>query len=404
MDSGHYWLQPSDYPQKQPLWRLYREVTQYEYVNPDRAFEVFEQVWRNLENYTGTPDDWHNAAMVAARVGHRDAELRLIQCGLMEWPEDVDLLCDELQLRITSHRDPERARALVRTLEEMPLQKKGAFWRYWVYLAIYYARVEHDPQRAFNLLNEGLRYVRRENVMDILRNYRRVLVDSVPLRDIRDEKDLEDYHKWTLKTLEEQYLMGLRLGLENGYVLATELARLYQEQAGRETKILGPEPDGVENGTGAREARSQEREDYLSKALYYLDLAEKLYTGDPNHPISEIYEQRLRILMAQRKYGEALQLIQSLRYTLRGRIRQDFSPIIMWERAARGTGQSLEELEDILGIPRRTTGPEMRPDVLGEVVNLLFADDGRLLEELANRYPPIREVLFKVYNRLTGAR
>ncbi len=26
------------------------------YVNPDRAYEIFEQVWEDLENYTGDPN------------------------------------------------------------------------------------------------------------------------------------------------------------------------------------------------------------------------------------------------------------------------------------------------------------------------------------------------------------
>lgn len=358
-----YIREPSDsqVQPKKPLWRLYREVTQYEYVNPERAFEVFEQVWEDLENYTGTPDEWHNTSMVAARVGHREAELRLIQCGLMEWPDNVDLLCDELQLRITTHRCPERAREIAQALGEMELSKKAPYWRYWVYMAIYYGRFLHNPQRALEFLDEGLKYVRRDSVMDILRNYRRVLVDSVPVRGIRDEKDLEDYHRWVLQTLEDRYLMGLRLGLENGYVLASELAQLYQEQAGLET--LYAEEAATDTG-------EQERENYLAKALNYLDLAEKLYTGDPNHHITSIYEQRFRILMAQHRYGEALSLIQSLRYTLRGRIRHDFSLAIMWERAARSTGQSLEELEEILGISRRAASPGVSSDARKEAPKL----------------------------------
>lgn len=233
--------------------------------------------------------------------------------------------------------------------------------------------------------------------MDILRNYRRVLVDSAPVREIQDEKDLEEYHRWVLQTLEERYLMGLRLGLENGYVLASELAQLYQEQAGRENLRY---PEHVEEG--ATDAGERVGENYLAKALHYLELAEKLYTGDLNHPITPIYEQRFRILMAQRKYGEALSLIQSLRYTLRGRIRQDFSPAIMWERAARSTGQSLEELEEILGIPKGTVSPGTSPNALNEAVNLLFAEDGRLLEEVARHYPQIRKTLAMVCSRLEG--
>jgi len=228
--------------------------------------------------------------------------------------------------------------------------------------------------------------------MDILRSYRRVLVDSIPVRPIeRNLKDLEEYHRWILETLEERYQMGLRLGLENGYVLATELARLYQEQAGREG--LSPSSAG-EPG--------EPSQDYLEKALYYLELAEKLYTGDPNHPITEIYDQRMRILMAQRKYGEALQLIQSLRYTLRGRIRQDFSPAVMWERAARSTGQSLEELEAVLGIPARPARSEEASEVLNTAVNMLFANDGQLLEEIARQYPQVAKTLQKIVHRLQG--
>lgn len=141
--------------------------------------------------------------------------------------------------------------------------------------------------------------------MDILRSYRSVLVDNVPSssRRLTDLSSVETYHTYIFETLESRYLLGLKLGVENDYVLARDLARLYQERAGFIVASSNSQDQGI----------SQQRADeFLDKALNFLTLSEKLYTGDSNHPINDIYIARIRILMSQRGYNEALNLIRSL--------------------------------------------------------------------------------------------
>lgn len=170
----------------------------------------------------------------------------------------------------------------------MPRKQTGPCWRFWGYGAIYHATTLNDPATALQLLDDGLLAVKRDGLMDILRTYRRVLIDSVPLRKLDSIDQLAAYQQEAISILESRYRMGIQLGIENAYVLAQDLARLHQERAGVE----------------ADESTPNENNAYLRKELAYLDLAEKLYTGDPNHQIWNIYVQRVRILMAQHKYGK----------------------------------------------------------------------------------------------------
>lgn len=294
-------------PQKRKSLRaFYHEVERYEYTNPQKARELFDHILEEgLDNYTASPDLWHNASMVAGRVLHRVAQLALVEAGLQEWPDDVDLLCDALQYSQSTHYNPQKAQEIWQRLENMPREVTGPYWRFWVYGATYHAMYLCNPQKGLELLDEGLRWVKRDGLMDILRSYRRVFVDSTPLERIEDQEQLEAYHKRVLKILEERYKLGLTLGVEDGYVLAIELARLYQERAGAELFS----PSSNEQTVGQPPSAGN---NYLKRALEYLDLAERMYTGNPSHPIWEIYEARARILMAERRYGEALKLLRSL--------------------------------------------------------------------------------------------
>jgi len=373
--------------QRKSLWPFYHEVEIYEYTDPRRARELFNQILEEgLDNYTAPPDLWHNVAMVAGRVNHREAQLAFVQAGLREWPDNVDLLCDELQYRHSSHYDPEKAKEIWSKLTEMPREATSPYWRFWVYGAIYHARELHDPKTALELLDEGLKWVTRDALMDVLRSYRRALVDSVPSELLEDREQVIAYQRQALRILEDRYKLGLALGVENGYVLAVELARLYQELAG-----MGMIGSSVISSTAEREnsigEQNLDREiDYLDKALEYLDLAERLYTGNPNHPVWMIYEARIRILMAQRRYGDALKLLRSLPQS---RLRGDPSLATMLRLASLMTGEKIEE--------------EMSESDFMSALSAILDNNGELLFRIASQNPAVSSVLRHVVQRLGGA-
>jgi hypothetical protein len=351
------------------LWAVYDEASQYEYADPDRAHEVFTQLLtEGLENYTASPDLWHNTSMSAARAKHREAEEAVVLRGQQEWPDNIDLMCDELQLRHTTHYDLIRAREIWGRLDGMDRKKTAPYWRFWVYGAIYHATILYDPVTALNLLNEGLRSVSRDSVTDILRNYRRVVVDSIPTEALEDEAKVVATQESTLNMLEGHLRLGMRLGVENGYVLATELARLYCERAG--TAI--DETDPTEE--------FKKREYYIKKALSYLDYAEVMYTrsGSSNYPIWEVYEQRISILMAQRKYEEALYLLRS---QPRSRLRDP-------------------SLETMLKFATLMTGGKLEMDFNDALDALLLQDGGARLLGMAQRDPGTKMLLRYIVQRL----
>lgn len=111
----------------------------------------------------------------------------------------------------------------------MPTKKTAPYWRFWVFGAMYHVAILRDPDSAMKLLDEGVRSVTRDALMDILASYRRVLVDSIPRHLLKDEKDMREYQLQTLDLLEKRYKLGISLGIENAYVLARELAKLHQE-------------------------------------------------------------------------------------------------------------------------------------------------------------------------------
>jgi tetratricopeptide (TPR) repeat protein len=273
------------------LWRIGQAARQHEFSNPAESRKIIDGILNNIDSYDASPLTWHTLAMIAGRVDHDEARLIIIQAGLRQWPEDVDLLCEEMQMLASPAEgcNPRLGELKWKELVEMDRAKTGSYWRFWVYGAIHLARSLNSPKQALELLDEGLAHVDRDSLVDIFRSYRRVLVDSVPLRELSGMEDVSDYQSWATKVLEERLTLGLQLGLENGYVLAAELAQLYQERASI--------------GTG---------DDNLKKALSYLETAERLYTGNRNHPIWDIYVSRARILMALRRYGDALKLLRSL--------------------------------------------------------------------------------------------
>ncbi|WP_322490450.1 hypothetical protein [Chloroflexus sp.] len=364
------------------LWSFYLEVDGLEFSNQQKARERFDQILaEGLGHYTGPPDLWHNTAMTAGRVQHHQAQLAVVEEGLREWPNNVDLLCDALQYRYSSHFDQEQAQRLWQTLASMPREQTGPYWRFWTYGAIYHATTLNDPATALQLLDDGLLFVKRDGLMDILRTYRRVLIDSVPLRKLDSIDQLAAYHQEALDILESRYQMGIQLGIENAYVLAQDLARLYQERA----------------GVAADESSPKENDAYLRKALEYLDLAEKLYTGDPNHQVWSIYVQRVRILMAQHKYGEALKILRSLPERMR---EGDPSLATMYKLAAYMTGEPIEPLADRRATVAGQAAEKTEKEHLEEALQLIFANEGSLLFEIAKDNPAVAHILRRIVRAL----
>jgi tetratricopeptide (TPR) repeat protein len=350
---------------KKPLWRIRPELEKLEFTSPSRAREIMDEFLGEIDSYTGSPDMWHTIAMIAGRAKHYDARLLIIQAGLQEWPNNVDLLCEQLQNYYggASNYDPLLAKQTWERLCSLDKETVKPYWRYWVYGAIYHAIELKDSQTALNLLDEGLLYIRRDSLMDIFRSYRRILIDSIPLKQLQNQDEIKEYQAWVLNTLEEKYKLGIMLATENGYALATDLATLYQEQAGN----------------------SSQENDYLEKALSYLDLAENLYTGSGNHPIWDIYTVRIRIYMAQHRYGDALKILKSLPEQLTD---NDPSLGTMKKLCGYMTGESIDENK-----------PSTEPDLdtaIKAAIPALFQNDGEILRALIHQNPSMKSILLKV--------
>lgn len=382
--------------EKKSLWPFYYQIETCEYSDPLQAYRLIEDILEEgLDRYTAPPDTWHNAAMVAGRVQHRDAQLLLVEAGLNEWPDNVDLLCDAMSYRQTTHYDPERLEQIWNKLSSMDRQKTAPYWRFWVYAATYYALERDDPKTAEEFLDKGLCSVRRDAVMDILRSYRRIYVDSVPLSPLESDDSVTASQEEALDKLERRFKLGIQLGVENAYVLATELARLYQERAGCTT-------DKWPEDLTAEGKASRKRDDYLTTALAYLDLAEKLYTGNTNHPIWDIYESRIRIQMAQRRYGDALKLLRSLP---QARLRADPSLSTLLSLASEMTGEKLANeqaasKQNAHQLDEGQISPQRVLENLETVFNTLLGNDGEILFQVACQNPQVREVLSHVMLRL----
>jgi hypothetical protein len=302
---------------KKPLYPIYFAARSLRFDNPSAAYQLLDEAHKDLSIYSDTPEIWHNIAIIAARVQHNGAELAFVLAGLGEWPNDVDLLCDALQLFRTSSYDPDRAADIWKRLQAMDRNSTGPFWRFWVFGAIYLAQDLHQREEGVKLLDEGLRSVRRDGLMDVLRSYRQVLLDTPPSQPYANEGEMKLQYAKSIETIEARYRLGIDLGVENGYVLALDLAKLLQERA------------------GAQEKESGKARDFLKQALDYLDLAESMYTANANHPISDIYNQRASIYMAQHRYGDALRLLQSIKTE---RVPDPQSYVVMRKYAAVSSG------------------------------------------------------------------
>lgn len=294
-NTNHGDEEPQDLPAKKPLYPVYFNARGLLGQNPSVSYKLLDEAYRDIDSFTSGPDIWHNTGIIASRVLHLDAELGFVTAGLREWPNDVDLLCDALQLYRTTSYNPDLAADTWKQLQAMDRGVTGPYWRFWVFGAVYLAQDLHDREEGVNLLDQGLRAVKRDGLMDVLRSYRNVLIDTPPSRPYANEEETKERFKDSIALIESRYRLGIDLGIENGYVLALDLAKLSQERAGSQQMMAG------------------KPRDFLREALDYLDLAENMYTGDPNHGIGEIYLRRASIYMAQHRFGDALRLLQSAR-------------------------------------------------------------------------------------------
>jgi tetratricopeptide (TPR) repeat protein len=241
-----------------------------------------------LDFITGSPSDWFNLAVEARRVNNYTAARHVLEEATKRYPDDVDLLCELLQFQYGNRAQADET---WQRLRSMDVDQVSGYWRYWVYGATYLARYLHDQKAALELLETGLLRVRFADLQNVLGHYRIVLLDGDTLLSTHTPEQMAQRYREYLGIIEERYKLGLELGVECGYVLAVSLARLLRERTASSW-------EGSANT--------------INEALHYLDLAERAYTHDPNHPIWDIYIEKAITLMAARRYADALQVLRSL--------------------------------------------------------------------------------------------
>lgn len=270
----------------------------------------------NLSDLRGSPNEWFNLITHASRVDYTTAEHKIFEAALQAHPDDVDLLCQWFQFQY-AHGTTQDAAAVWQRIEELGEEKTAPYWRYWVYRATLLANFMNDREQAVTYLDRAQKHVIAEGLLNVFRHYRRALIDGGVKPSASGDEPVNDYHALADK-VESMFRAGLRLGIENGYVLATELARLLRERSAGKTE--------------------EEADHILDEALDLLDLAERTYTRNPNHPIDEIYAEKAITFMARRRYADALQLFRSLPPFL-----LDQSMLVMARYAANMTGQKFEQ-------------------------------------------------------------
>lgn len=387
---------------KHSLWPVYHQLAFLTVVNPPQAYRGFSELIPHLDEYEGAPDVWHNLSIDASRANHEDAELAIITKGLEQWPENVDLLCDAFSLHQSagSFFDPAMAAHFWHILDSMDRQKTARYWRFWSFGAIYLAKDLYSPSQAVKLLDEGILRVPRDGLRGVLSTYRAVLSTSAPDSDPRSDDQIRQDYVRAFEITEKRLRLGIEMGIPSAYVLAIDLAEMYEERAGMM-------PDATYGRSEAVTSHMNYQAAYLDRAMQWVDLAEARYTGDSNHPIWRIYIVRARILMAQRKYGDALRYLRSLPPSER----EDRQIQTLIRLAAISTGERLDEIElggpsgdaggqgSGGGEPSRSEPDNPSPD---EVLQQLFANGGRALEMLARQYGEIRDIVFDVARRLRG--
>lgn len=274
------------------LAEFHRRVNGASYRNPEWGRQQIRAFIPERHTYTGSADSWFNLCAEAGRLDFREERFQITEAGLREHPDNLDLLCDQLQGCYGVLNQPQQAQDIWTRLEQ--LDESKYYWRYWTFGAIYHGRMLRNREKALELLDTGLCYVSSDHINNIIRAYRNILIDYPPSQTIRNQEERERVEKEAFIKMEGLYKWAISLGVEDGYSLAISLATLYQERA--ESKLVNQQGQG----------------ELLQQALHYLDLAEKMFTGNTNHPIWEIYLPKARIYMGQRRYADALNFFSVL--------------------------------------------------------------------------------------------
>ena len=272
-----------------------------------------ELIGGDLEALRGSPTEWFNLATGAARIDYTSAQHRILEAALRAHPDDVDLLCERFQFAYAHGSTADSIEAW-QPIEDMGEEQTAPYWRYWAYRSLFLARDLNQKAEAVKFLDRASQFVTPADLLNIFRHYRAILIDGA-LKPSSTPDELTKYENLA-SLVKEQYLKGLNLGIENGYVLATDLARLLRERSAGKS--------------------SEDANKTLDQALDLLDEAERIYTNNPNHPVSRIYVEKAITLMARRRYADALQIFRSLpAYSLD----LDESMRVMRNYAANMTGQ-----------------------------------------------------------------
>nr|VFJ44549.1 MAG: hypothetical protein BECKFM1743A_GA0114220_1001812 [Candidatus Kentron sp. FM]VFJ53659.1 MAG: hypothetical protein BECKFM1743C_GA0114222_101273 [Candidatus Kentron sp. FM]VFK09879.1 MAG: hypothetical protein BECKFM1743B_GA0114221_101194 [Candidatus Kentron sp. FM] len=273
-----------------PLMDVHRRVERLPYQLAEAALEMLVEALRDnpqrLEHED--PNSMHNLVMHASKIQHSDIEEQLLGIFIGACPSDVDLQADLLQFYYGNRWDLagcERQWQILNDDEIVNPAEREANWRYWVFGALYHARVKHDIATAQELMRQGLEAVPGRHKSDILRNFENVFIDFAAGSLLN--------HEAVLDALKE----GVAAGWSGGYTLALKLATLLQQRA------LTPKDTGSEKNI---EPKNEKSIDLLRKALDWLSVAESLFTNNPNHPITEIYRARINILMGLEDYRAAI--------------------------------------------------------------------------------------------------
>ncbi|NOG56002.1 MAG: hypothetical protein HND57_17015 [Planctomycetes bacterium] len=230
------------------------------------------------------PDSMHNLATHAARLGRSDLEERLLKVFVQSKPRNVDLHADLLQFYHGKRWRPDLCEEHWQAMnhDDIPKEVREQYWRYWVYGAIYHAKVKRDLTTARQLLIDGLERVNGSEKAQVLGAFERVMIDYSPSPQyVEVVEQIEKY---------------IKSGARRGYTLACKLAELLQEQA-------FVQEGGKETPEGRR---------LLQRALGWLSIAESSFTNDGNHPIKDIYRPRINILMGLGDYREAIDYMLAL--------------------------------------------------------------------------------------------
>lgn len=228
-------------------------------------------------------DSMHNLVMHASKVERSDIEEQLLLSFISAAPGNVDLQADLLQFYYGKRWNPaacERQWQILNDDRVVAPKDRASHWRYWMFGALYHARVKHDTVRAQELVTQGLKTVPGRNKSDILRNFEDVFIDFA-----QDP---------SFVTVIAALRKGIADGWPLGYTLALKLGVLLQQQAFS---------SGVLN--------KEDNANRLREALDWLSLAESLFTNDGNHPVTEIYRARINVLMGLENYREAIDYIEA---------------------------------------------------------------------------------------------